>query len=164
MNLEDKNAMLVIDANQLKVTSRWALTPCDEPAALAIDRKHHRLFAGCGNRLLTVLNAKTGHVVTAQPVGEHVDAAAYNPSTQEILASAADGTLTIISQDDANHYHVTQTLSTPQRSKTLGLDEATNQLFVPSAQFGSAPAPSAENPKGRPPVLPGTFNILTFGR
>jgi hypothetical protein len=93
-----------------------------------------------------------------------VDATAFDAITHEVIASGADGTLTIITQDDADHYHVTQTVTTPARSKTFGLDEKKHRLFVPSATFGAAPTPSPENPKARPPVLPGTFNVLMVDR
>jgi len=164
LNLEDKNEMLDIDSRRMKVVKRWKLAPCTEPASLALDNVNHRLFAGCNNNVLVVVDAQNGHVVTALPVGKHVDATAFDASTHEIISTAADGTMTIIDQDDANHYHVVQTLETPQRSKTFALDGATHQLFVPSASFGPAPAPSKDNPKGRPSVLPGTFTVLIFER
>lgn len=164
VNLEDTSEMLVIDSKHSKVAKRWALAPCKEPTGLAFDLHNQRLFAGCGNRVLAVVNAQNGHVITTLPIGEHVDAAAFDPSTHEITSSAADGTLTVIAQDDADHYHVAQTIKTPSRSKTFALDEKTHRLFVPSADFGPAPAPSKDNPKGRPPVLPGTFKVLFFDR
>lgn len=164
VNLEDTNEMLVIDSKHLKVVKRWALEPCKEPTGLAMDRHTQRLFAGCGNRMLAVVNAHNGHVITTLPIGEHVDAAAFDPSTHEITSSAADGTLTVIAQDDADHYHVAETIKTPSRSKTFGLDEKTHRLFVPSADFGPPPAPSKDNPKSRPSVLPGTFKVLFFDR
>ncbi len=164
LNLEDKNEMLVIDSRRLKVVKRWKLASCTEPASLAMDRVNHRLFAGCANSMLAVVNAHNGHVITTLPIGKHVDATAFDAATHEIISTAADGTLTVIAQDDADHYHVTQTVKTPLRSKTFGLDEKTHRLFVPSAGFGPAPTPTKDNPKGRPPVLSGTFNVLIFDR
>jgi YVTN family beta-propeller protein len=162
LNLEDKHEMLAIDSRRMKVVKRWKLAPCTEPASLAMDRTNHRLFAGCNNNILAVVDAQSGHVITTLPVGKHVDATAFDAATHEIISTAADGTMTVIAQDDADHYHVTQTVKTPLRSKTFGLDENTHRLFVPSAAFGPAPAPSKDNPKSRPPVLPGTFNVLVF--
>lgn len=164
VNLEDKSEMLVIDSKGMKVANRWALAPCKEPASLAMDRQNQRLFSGCGNRLLAVVDAQNGHVITTLPIGAHTDATAFDPATHAIISAAADGTLTVIAQDDADHYRVVQTVTTPQHSKTFGLDEKTHRLFVPSADFGPAQAPSEDNPKGRPPVLPGTFNVLMFDR
>jgi len=159
VNLEDKSETLAIDSRRLKVVKRWALAPCESPASLALDRTNHRLFVGCANHMLAVVNADNGEVITTLPVGEHVDATAFDASTHAVISSAADGTLTVIAQDDANHYHVAQTVTTPLRSKTFGLDEKTDRLFVPAADFGAAPPASADNPKGRPAVLPGTFTM-----
>ncbi|MDE3015941.1 MAG: YncE family protein [Pseudomonadota bacterium] len=164
VNLEDKNEMLAIDSRHMKVMKRWPLASCEEPSSLAMDEHNQRLFAGCGNSKLAVVNAKDGHVITTLPIGEHVDATAFDPSTREIISAAADGTLTVIAQDDADHYHVAQTIKTPLRSKTFGLDEKTHRLFLPSAGFGPATAPSKDNPNGHPQVLPGTFNVLIFDR
>src|ERR1700719_4367660 len=55
VNIEDKNEMEAIDANKMEVKAKWPLGPCEEPSGLAIDRKHRRLFAGCGNKLMTVV-------------------------------------------------------------------------------------------------------------
>lgn len=164
VNLEDTSELLAIDSKHQKVMKRWALAPCEGPTGLAMDSHNQRLLAGCGNKLLAVVNAKSGHVITTMPIGDHVDAVAFDPATREIISSAADGTLTVIAQDDADHYHVVQTVTTPLRSKTFALDEKTHRLFVPSATFGPAPVPSPDNPKGRPPVLPGTFKVLFLDR
>lgn len=164
VNLEDKSQMLGLNTRSLKVEKRWNLSPCVEPASLSIDRQNNRLFAGCSNNVLAVIDAKNGKVITTLPIGDHVDSNAFDGRTHEIISSASDGTMTVIAQDDADHYHVAQTVTTPLRSRTLGLDESTHRIFVPSASFGPTPAPSAENPKGRPQVLPGTFNVQIFSR
>jgi YVTN family beta-propeller protein len=162
VNLEDKSEMLQIDASTLKVMNRWSLAPCTEPSSLAIDRKNHRLFAGCSNHILTVVDATNGSIVSTLPIGEKVDATAFDPETYLIISSNGDGTMTVIHEDDADHYHIIQTVVTPKRSKTFGLDKKTHKLFVPSAMFGPTQAPSKDNPKGRPQILPGTFSVLIF--
>lgn len=162
VNLEDKSEMLKINARSLQVVKRWPLAPCAEPSSLAMDRESHRLFAGCSNHILTVVNAENGAVVTTLPIGEKVDATAFDPDTKLVISSNGDGTMTVIHEDSPDHYRVVQTITTPKRSKTSGLDKKTHKLFVPAAEFGAAPAPTAENPKPRPAVIPGSFKVLVF--
>ena len=61
--------MVVLDPRALEVTSRWPLAPCEDPSGMAIDQQHRRLFVGCGNKLMAVINADTGKVVTTLPIG-----------------------------------------------------------------------------------------------
>lgn len=164
VNIEDRNELVAIDAHRRKVVRNWPLAPCDEPASLAMDHATRRLFAGCGNSLLAVVDADSGRVIATLPIGQHVDSTVFDPATREIISAAADGTLTVIHEDDADHYHVAEVVKTKPRSRTVGLDAKTHRLFVPSAEFGPAPPASPQNPKARPPVLPGTFGVLIYDR
>jgi len=162
VNLEDTSETLMLDAAKFTVMHRWKVAPGASPSSLAIDRVKHRLFIGCRNRLLIVMNADNGKVIASLPIGDHVDATAFDPETHQVISSTGDGALTIIAQDDPDHYQIVQTLATPKGSKTFGLDAKTHKLFVPAADFGPAQRPSKDNPKGRPKVLPGTFRVLVF--
>ena len=141
----------------MKVTQRWSLAPCSAPTSLAIDRKSKRLFAGCGNRMLAVVNAEDGDVIATLPIGEKVDATAFDSDTKMIISSNGDGTMTVIHQDDADHYHVVRTIKTPKRSKTFALDRKTHKLFVPAAEFAAPVTLGA-----RPAVTPGSFKVLVY--
>ena len=70
VNIEDKSELVVFDPKELKVKSRWSLAPCEEPSGLAMDFKNRRLFAGCDNKMMAVINADTGKVITTLPIGE----------------------------------------------------------------------------------------------
>jgi len=163
-NLEDSSAVVEIDAAAMKVTRRWPLAPCKSPTGLAIDRVHHRLFSGCRNKLMAISDATAGKLITTVPIGEGVDANAFDPATQLAFASNSDGTLTIVHEDTPDRFTVVQTVQTMTGARTMGLDLRTHRVYTVSAKFGPAPAEStAANPRRRPPQVPGTFTLLVFG-
>lgn len=162
VNLEDTSEVVVLDGHDLIVRSRRPLAPGKEPTGLAIDTKNRRLFSGCANRLMVVTDADTGKVLGTAPIDSDVDGAAFDPETGLIFCSSREGTVTLI-KETPPHFSVIQTLPTQKGSKTMVLDAKTHNAYLPAAEFGTAPAPTPENPHSRPPVLPGTFQILVAG-
>jgi DNA-binding beta-propeller fold protein YncE len=148
VNVEDKNEIVRLDSKKQVVTAHWPIAPCETPTGLGFDGKHRRLFAGCeGNRMMVVVDADSGKVITHLPIGDRVDGADYDPGTGDIFASCADGTLTVIHQQDADHYTVVQTLQTLKTAKTLTLDRKRHRVFLsakvtPPATPGQAAAPA----------------------
>ena len=164
VNLEDSSAVVAFDTRTLKVLHRWPLAPGEEPSGLAMDRKHRRLFAGCSNKKLVVLDADNGHVVGVLPIGERVDGVAFDPSRQLVFASNGEGTLTVIHEDGPNRFTVLENTVTQAGGRTLALDESTGSVYVPTAEFGPPPPPTADRPHPRGSVVPGTFVVLEVKR
>ena len=162
INLEDKSELAEIDPSKLTVEARWPLAPCEEPSGLAIDREHRRLFAVCSNKLMAVVNADNGHLITTLPIGSGVDAAAFDPKSQLGFSSNGEGTLTVIHEDSPDKFSVIENVPTQRGARTLALDPKTHKLFVVSAEFGPTPAPTAERPRPRPPAVPGSFSLLVI--
>ena len=163
VNIEDKNEVAVIDARKLIVEAHWPLAPCEEPSGMAIDQKKQRLFVGCGNRLLIVMSASDGRIVAKLPIGEGNDAVAFDPEIGVVFASNGDGTLTLVRETTPDTYAVIQTVATKKRARTLAIDTKTHRAFLPAADFGPPPSPTAENPHPRPSLVPGSFEILVVG-
>ena len=163
-DLEDKDALVKIDASKMTVVERWPLAPGAGPSAIAMDVKNHRIFVGCHNKMMVVVNAETGKIVANQPIGDHVDAAAFDPETGMAFFSCGDGTVTVIHEDEPDKYSVAETVKTKQGSRTMALDRKTHDLFLSSADFKPAAEPTPDNPKPRPTVVPGTFAVLRFGK
>jgi DNA-binding beta-propeller fold protein YncE len=159
VNLEDKSMLVKIDAKKLKVLERWPLTPGETPTGLAMDTKAKRLFVGCRNKLLIIIDADNGKVIDKQPIGERVDAAAFDPETGNVYASCGDGTVTVVHADGKDKYSVVETIKTKPGSKTMALDRKTHKLFLPSADFKPA-----EKAGQRPTMVPKTFAVLVFGK
>jgi DNA-binding beta-propeller fold protein YncE len=159
-NLTDTSEVVEIDARKATVTRRWSTAPCKQPVAMAIDTSHHRLFSGCRSGVMAVSDYQAGKVVATLPIGTGTDGAGYDAASGDAFASNADGTLTVIHQDSPDQYHVVENIQTPPASRNMGLDPTTHRVFVVSAKFGPAPAGG----RGRGPVLPGSFSLLTIER
>jgi DNA-binding beta-propeller fold protein YncE len=164
VNLEDKSELLVLDPKELKVKARWPLAPCEEPSGLAIDVRHRRLFAGCGNKVMAVVNADEGKVITTLPIGQGVDANGFDPETQLAFASCGDGTLTVVHEDSPEKFSVVENVATERGARTMTLDPKTHQIFLVTAKFGPPPQPTPEQPRPRPTILPDSFVALVVGK
>ncbi len=164
VNLEDKSELLAVDPAKLEVKSRWPLAPCEEPTGLAIDREHRRLFSGCGNKLMAIVDADSGKVISTLPIGEGVDATAFDPETGMAFASCGEGVLTLVHEDSADKFSVAENIPTERGARTMALDAAKHRIYLVTAKFGPPPAPTAEQPHPRPAILPDSFEVLVVGK
>ena len=135
-NLEDASLVLEINARSLKVEQRWPTAPCASPSSMAMDRPNRRLFIGCRNKLMAVVNADTGQVITTKPIGDHVDATAFDSASRLIFNSNGDGTITVIHQESPDKYSVVENVKTLPKAKTMALDPRTHRLFLSTAEAG----------------------------
>ena len=159
VNIEDKSELVHLDAQKMTVLHRWPLAPCTEPSGLAFDNKNHRLFAGCDNKMMAVVDANSGKVVATVPIGEGVDANAFDPATGLVFASTGDGHLTVAHEDSPDKYTVVENVETKKSARTMGLDLKTHAIFLPSGEF-DAPAPGERRGK----MKPGSFAVLVMNR
>jgi len=132
VNLEDESLTLRIDSRSLTVKDRWPVSPCQNPSSMAIDRQNRRLFIGCRSHVIAVVNAETGKVVATFPIGDHVDATAFDPITALIFNSTGDGNVYIFHEESPDHYSQVERISTRSGSKTMALDPKTHHFFVPA--------------------------------
>jgi DNA-binding beta-propeller fold protein YncE len=160
VNLEDKDSVSRYDTAKMQVTATWPLAPCKGPGSMAMDKKSNRLFIGCGNDLMVVVDAANGKVVAKVPVGHGVDAAVFESHAGLIFESSGDGKVTIVHEDSPDKYSVAGIVSTATGAKTMTRDPKTHNMYLPVADFGPLPAPTKETPKPKAPVLPGTFRII----
>jgi YVTN family beta-propeller protein len=160
VNLENKNTLVKLDAKKMSVLERWPLAPGETPTGLAMDLASKRLFVGCRNKLMVVVDAESGKVVAKEPIGERVDAAAFDPETKLVFCSCGDGTVSVFHEDGPDKYTPVQTIKTKTGSKTMALDRKTHNLFLPSADF----KPNPDKPGGRPVMVPKTFAVLVYGK
>ena len=163
-NLEDKSTVVAIDSQKLTVESRWPLAPGEEPSGMAMDRDHRRLFSGCHNRMMVVMYADSGKVVATPPIGQGVDANAFDPGTGLAFSSNGDGTLTVVRQESPDKYSVVDSVQTQRGARTMALDLKTHNVYLVTAEFGPPPAPTADQPRPRPSMVPGSFVVLVVSR
>ena len=135
-NVEDASLVLKINSRSLNVEQRWPTAPCSSPSSMAMDRANRRLFIGCRSKVMAVMNADTGQVITTLPIGDHVDATAFDPESRLVFNSNGEGTITVIHQDSPDKYSVVQNVKTLPKAKTMALDPKTHQLFLSTAEAG----------------------------
>ncbi len=164
VNIEDKSQLDAIDPKKLEVKSRWPLAPCQEPSGLSMDRKNRRLFAGCDNKMMAVVDADSGKVLATPAIGEGVDATAFDEGTGLAFASCGEGVLTVVREESPAKFSVAENVKTQEGARTLALDDKTHQVFVVTAKFGPPPAATADNPHPRHSILPDTFVVLVVGK
>lgn len=164
VNIEDKSELTVIDPNKLEVKTKWPLAPCTEPSGLSIDRKNRRLFVGCDNKMMAVVDADSGKVLATPAIGEGVDATAFDDATGLAFASCGEGVLTVVKEDSPTSFSVAEGVKTQQGARTMALDSKTHNAYVVTAKFGPPPAPTADNPHPRRSILPDSFVVLVLGK
>jgi YVTN family beta-propeller protein len=165
VNIEDKSEMQAIDSKKLAVTATWKVAPCEEPSGLAMDAAHRRLFAGCGNKMMAVVDADSGKIIATPAIGDGVDANAFDPGTG--LAFASNGqsaTLTVVHEDAPDTFTVVEDVATQRGARTMALDPKSHEVYLVTADFGARPAATADNPRPRPAIVPDSFVVLVFGR
>jgi YVTN family beta-propeller protein len=162
-NLEDKSVELAINSRTLKIESRWPMSPCESPSGLAIDAQHNVLFAGCHNKLMTIINANTGKVITTVPIGSGVDANRFDPETRLAFSSNGEGTLTVVKEESPTDFRVVQNVPTERGARTMEFDPKTHRVFLVTAQFKPRPAaPAGQRRFRRPLIVPNSFTLLVL--
>ena len=164
VNIEDKSELTVIDPAKLEVKTKWPLAPCTEPSGLAMDRQHRRLFVGCDNKMMAVVDADSGKVLATPAIEEGVDATAFDDETGLAFASCGEGVITVIKEESPEKFSVVENAKTEPGARTMALDTKTHDLFTVTAKFGPPPPTTADNPHPRRTILPDTFEVLVLGK
>jgi DNA-binding beta-propeller fold protein YncE len=162
VNIQDRSELVTLDARALAVTARWPLAPCVDPTGLALDARNGRLFVGCGNHLMAVVDAAGGRIVATLPIGGGVDGVAFDPATGLAFSANGEGTLSVVREVTREHFVVAEDVPTQWGARTLALDPRTHQVFLATAEFG-APASAPQQSRTRRSIVPGTFAILVMG-
>jgi len=157
VNIEDKNEVAVIDTAKHEVVARWPIAPGEGASGMAIDLKNHRLFLGA-DKLMIMLDYTSGKVVGNVPIGDGVDANAFDPATQLAFASCRDGTTTIAHEDAPDKLTVVQTLKTARGSRTMTLDPATHKIYLAAVDYEKG-----SEDERRPKTVADSFKVLVFG-
>jgi hypothetical protein len=163
VNIEDKSEIVAIDTAQHQVVNTWPIAPGESASGMAIDVAHHRLFIGCENKLMLMIDSTNGKVVASVPIGSGVDANAFDPELQLAFSSNGEGTLTIAHEDASRKLSVVQTVSTQRSARTMALDPKTHRVYLAAATLVPAPEPAPGAPRHRPATVPGSFKILVYG-
>ena len=162
-NLEDKNEIIRFDAHTNKLTAEWPIPGCEGPSGLAFDDAGSRLFPVCDGKKMAVVDANTGRVLATPSIGDGPDAAGWDPAHQLAFASSGDGILAVVDASKPD-YPTIESLPTERSARTMAYDSAADRVYLVAAEFGPRPAPTADNPHPRPPVVSGSFTVIVVGR
>jgi DNA-binding beta-propeller fold protein YncE len=160
VNIEDKSLISVIDVKTLKVEKSWPIAPGEEASGLAFDNETHRLFAVCSNKLMVVVDATDGNIVTTLPIGDGCDGVKFDPGMKRAYSSNGEGTMTVVQEMNNDSFKVLENVTTMSGSRTLAVDTKTHHIYLPSAEYTPAPAATTENPRPRRSMKPGSFAVL----
>jgi len=160
VNIEDKSLISVVDANSMKVDKSWSIAPGEEPSGLALDNGTHRLFSVCSNKMMVVVDAIDGHVVTTLPIGNGCDGVKFDPVLKRAYSSNGEGTMTVVQESDKDSFKVIENVTTVSGARTLAIDNSSHHIYMPTAEFNPAPAATTENPRPRRSIKPDSFIIL----
>lgn len=156
VNIENKSQIAEVDLKTNQVLNHWSLSPAESPSGLAFDTKTERLFAGCDNNLLVVMDATNGKIVTTLPIGSGCDGVAFDAKSKHIFSSnGEDGNITIIKEKSKDNFVVEQNLITKKGARTIALDEETHKIYLPTADFETNKTVGK-----RPTLIPDTFQVL----
>ncbi|MCX6322090.1 MAG: YncE family protein [Bacteroidia bacterium] len=160
VNIEDKSLISVIDAKTMKVEKSWSIAPGEEASGLALDNETHRLFSVCSNKLMVVVDAIDGHIVTTLPIGNGCDGVKFDPGMKRAYSSNGDGTMTVVQELNKDSFKVLENVTTMSGSRTLAVDTKTHHIYLPSAEYNPAPEATTENPRPRRTMKAGSFAVL----
>jgi DNA-binding beta-propeller fold protein YncE len=161
VNIEDKSEVSMINVKTWKVEQTWSISPGEEPSGLALDNVTHRLFSAT-DKLMVVLDAETGKVITTLPTGGRVDGAGFDPGLKRAYSSCGEGVLTVIQEENPNSFKVLANVPTQAGARTISVSAKTHRIYLPTAEFGPTPEKTADNPRPRPTVKPNTFTVLVL--
>ena len=164
VNVEDTNEVVEIDSRKLLLTKRYSLKPCKEPTGMGLDAEHHRVYSGCHNKVMTILDTEANRVIATVPIGEGVDGNGFDPKTGLAFSANGDGTLTVVRESSPGKYKVLETVTTQRGSRTMAIDPKTHNIYLPAAQFSPQTAAAAEELRPRPTMIKDSFAVLVVGK
>ena len=130
VNIESKSEITEFNPKNLKILHNWSIAPGESPSGLAIDIKNNRLFAGCDNKMMVVVDANSGKVIATPKIGDGVDACSYDPETHFAFSSCGEGVLSVIKEVSPNKFENIDNVKTMKRARTMELDESTHNIYM----------------------------------
>jgi DNA-binding beta-propeller fold protein YncE len=159
VNIEDMSEITVINSLTNKVEHTWSISPGEEASGLALDNENHRLFTVCSNKLMVILDASSGKVITSVPIGDGSDGAAFDPALKRAYSSNGEGSLTVVQEITPDEFKVLENVTTQRGARTITINKKTHHLFLSAAEYETQ-SQTEGNTNRRPAVKPGTFMVL----
>ncbi len=164
VNIEDTSEVVEIDSRKLAAVRRFSLKPGEEPSGMGMDVAHHRLFSGCHNKMMTVLDTESGKLLGTVPIGEGVDGNGFDPVTELAFSSNGEGTLTVVRESSPGKFEVAETVSTQRGARTMAIDPKTHLVYLPTAEFAPPASGTPSGQRQRPAMIKDSFVVLVVGK
>jgi DNA-binding beta-propeller fold protein YncE len=164
VNIEDTSEVVEIDSRKLSLIKRYSIKPCEEPTGMGLDAEHHRVYSGCHNKVMAILDTEAGKVIATVPIGSGVDGNGFDPKTGLAFSANGDGTLSVVRESSPGRFEVVETVTTQRGSRTMAIDSRTHNIYLPAAQFSPQTASTTEGPRPRPTMIRDSFAVLVVGK
>ena len=164
VNIEDTSEVVEIDSRKSAVIKRFLLKPCEEPTGMGIDPEHHRIFTGCRNKVMVILDTETGRVLSTLPIGQGIDGNGFDPGTGLAFSSNGDGTLTVVQESFPGKFEVVETVTTQRGARTMAIDSKTHHIYLPTAKFSQSSASTSRESSSPPTMIKDSFVVLVVGK
>jgi len=156
----EKGEIVRMDTRTNTTDAHWPMPGCVKPHGLAIDRKNAILFASCANKVMTVVNAKSGAVLQTLPIGDGTDFAEFDAQRGLAFSSNRDGTLSIIAEKSPTEFVALPSVATAFGARTMALNPKTGRIFLVTADVTVNEAVPATDFRHRYTVKPGSVKLL----
>ncbi|MBS0421742.1 MAG: hypothetical protein JSR66_28795 [Proteobacteria bacterium] len=157
VNGSESASVIAIDVASRKIAGRWKMNGCEDPSGMAYADGADVVLSVCANKVLKVLDAKSGTELQTVAVGAGADAVIYDATTKRaFVPSAFDGLLTVVAVNGPRDVQVLEQVPTQIGTRTGAIDPKTGTLYLPTARFGLL------NKLGWPEALPGTVQLLVM--
>ena len=140
VNDKAKNTVVVIDRVKNAIVAQWPITLGKGNVTMALDEQRQRLFVGCRDGKLVVLDTNTGKELQALAITPGVDDTIYDPGTKRLYAIGG-GKVDVYDQMKLDRYVSAGSIHAGSTAKTGRFVPQLKTLFV------AAPKSPTENAK-----------------
>jgi hypothetical protein len=139
VNNEANNSVVVVDRWKNTISATWPITMGKQNVAMAADEQHQRLFVGCRNDKVIVLDSNTGKELQTLDIPSGFDDMVFDAASKRLYV-IGDGFIATYEQDDADHYTPMARVRTAGPAKTGTLVTAMNRYYaaIPSSDKNGA--------------------------
>ena len=125
------NIVDVVDRSARKVVATWTLGGAQDNFPMALDEANHRLFITCRTPAeVLILDTRSGKIIARIPSVTHADDAWYDPANKRAYTSGGGGFITVIGEEDANHYRTVAQIKTAPGARTSCLVPELKRLYL----------------------------------
>lgn len=125
------NTIDVLDRSTRRIVATWTLGGARSNFPMALDEANHRLFITCRTPAETlVLDTESGSIVARLASVTSADDAWYDAVTKRAYVSGGGGSVTVIEQQDRDHYREVAQFETPDGGRTSCLVPELNRLYL----------------------------------